>query len=118
MEVLFVAPVALLMGALLIYLSTSSNQAPRPVAVAIKEPVMKRRQSPLPSKAQPFRTMTSRTARGITQADVLLADVLSELLELRQEAATMRGSVEKLSADLEELKQTVHSLKRPSRKAS
>jgi hypothetical protein len=118
MEVLLAVPIVLIMGVFLIYLSVSQDQAPRPVPVSVKEAVLKDQDPPQLSKPQPVKAMASRTARGLTQADVLLADVLSELLEMREEGAALRTKVEKLSEDVEALKNAVQAMKRPARKAS
>lgn len=119
MEVLFFIPIVLVLGVLFVHMSVSPGQTPRPVLVSGKEPGMTNDAASLPLEAQPLKTMAARAVAGVTQTDVLLADVLSELLDMRDEAATLRSRVEKLSEEVQELAEMVKSMKRPpARRAS
>ena len=113
MEVLFLIPIVLVLGVFFVYMSAAPGQTARPIAVSANELGVKNDAAPLPLQPRPLKTMAARAVTGVTQTDVLLADVLSELLDMRDEAATLRSRVEKLSEEVQDLSDTVRSMKRP-----
>ena len=115
MELYLAGPALVVLGVLLVHMAVLNSQPVKAQATSASIVIPR-----LPGRDKTTRAPqppASNGERGLTQTDVLLADVLTEMLELKEQMAGLRTDVEKLTVDLQELADR-NKRKRPPRAAA
>jgi hypothetical protein len=102
MELLFLIPFLLITGGVLVYFSSGGGQRPQ-LAHSSRGAAFAANLSTAEAPSRPSILAEPRVHR-LSQTDVLLADTLTELLEVKEELAELRDQMSALTEEVEQLK--------------